>query len=383
MEIFKPSISCEEYSELKLNSTNIVVIPSKFREYTQKLNEEISSHFKLNKRLIQIIEKKIFLDTLNKKNDGTFYFQNQENNYLSFFYYNSWYSADTVNFSNSTQNHIKKFFKRAESTQLNFQQSYYPDAKIKNNNQYFIFIHGILNFYLFKNKVLIEFVKRNLNKLNKINNLINKFVNFVSFLKQSNNKIEIKKYNSNQLQNNEANKIFLNYYKEIKELRFTYELKIGNIINYHDFKEAILSIYNENNKTFIKNDFLRFIFHISKFSDGDYNYIENSVKTIENINERKLDINKIEQIISQIEIKKDYVIDRQYDLSFYSHRQKIINDNFHHLRNLYNELKDIVGDKIDDVINHLLLNKFIGLNREIIDFLIKIAKTETKDLIHL
>jgi hypothetical protein len=348
MEIFKPSISCEEYSELKFNTTNIVIIPNKFKEYTQKLNEEISSYFKLNKRLIETIEKKIFLDTLNKKNDGTFYFQNQKNNYLSFFYYNSWYSANTVNFSNSTQNHIKHFFKSRESTQLNFQQCYYQD--INNNNQYFIFIHSILNFYLFKNKELIEFVKRNINKLNKINNLINKFVNFVSFLKQSNNRIEIKKYNSNQLQINEANKVFLTYYKEIKELKFPYELKIGNMINYHDFKDAILAIYNENNKTFIRNDFLRFIFHITKFSDGDYNYIENSVKTIENINERKLDINKIEQIISQFEIKKDYVIDRQYDLSFYSHRQKIINDDIHHLQNLYNELKDIVGDKIDDII---------------------------------
>ena len=273
MEIFKPSVSCEEYSGLKLNTTNIVVIPSKFKEYTQKLNEEISSYFKLNKRLIETIEKKIFLDTLNKKNDGTFYFQNLENNYyLTFFYYKSWYSMDTVNFSNSTQKAIKHFFKRCELTQLNFQKSYYPDTKINNNNQYFIFVHAILNFYLFKNKELIEFVERNLNKLNKINNLINKFVNFVSFLKQSNNKIEIKKYNSNQLLSNEANKIFLNYYKDIKELRFPYELKIGNIFNNHDFKETILSIYNENNKSFINNDFLRFIFNISKYSDGDYNY---------------------------------------------------------------------------------------------------------------
>jgi len=72
-----------------------------------------------------------------------------------------------------------------------------------------------------------------------------------------------------------------------------------------------------------------------------------------------------------------------YDLNLYSHRQKIINDNFHYIRNLYNEISNICSSDTFQIINNLLISDEKYRVNNVISFLLKIATTDTHKLIYL
>jgi hypothetical protein len=70
-------------------------------------------------------------------------------------------------------------------------------------------------------------------------------------------------------------------------------------------------------------------------------------------------------------------------MSFYSHRQKIINENFHFMRTMYNELFALCGNKTNEIYTKLLVDKHLGIGNKILIFLKKVSTTKTEDLIHL
>jgi len=367
----EPSISLETFSLLKMSNDYISVIPSKIPDYNIFLINEISSKFKINKTIIETINKNLFSECINKKIFG------KQSYFLGFITHPK--LKNYRKFSHITNNYVKEFFK------INSLTSYYYDFNFDklHNNDYFEFIYYIISVYSQKNKDLVDFVNRNINKLIKLNTKLNKYVNYVSFLNQSEISLEINNYLNNKLTILESDKIITKYYSEIKDLDYTFDESIGKIINKYHFMNIIKNIYGEyGSNHFIKNNSLRFIFNILNMPQGEYNFIKNKLDIFNYIIEKKIDLVKIENIMDNYEKIMNHIL-LHFNMSFYSHRQKIINENFHFMRTMYNELFALCGNKTNEIYTKLLVDKHLGIGNKILIFLKKVSTTKTEDLIHL
>lgn len=373
----EPSISLETFSFLKMSNDYISVIPAKIVEYNIFLINEISSKLKINKKIIETINRNIFFECINKKIFG------KESYFLGFITNHK--LKGYKQFSDITNHYVKQFFK------INCLISYHYDFNSfdltndrLHNNDYFEFIYYIISVYIKKNNDLVDFVNKKINQLMKLNTKLNKYVNYVSFLNQSEISLEVNNYLNKKLSILESDRIIAKYYPEIKELDYTFEESIGKIINKHHFTNIIKNIYGEFGPNhFIKNNSIRFIFNILNMPQGEYNFIKNKLEMIDYIIEKKIDLSKIEYILDNFEKIMEYILDHHFNISFYAHRQKIINEKFHFMRTLYNELIDLGGNKTNEIFTKLLVDKHLGISNKILIFLKKVSTTKTEDLIHL
>jgi hypothetical protein len=115
---------------------------------------------------------------------------------------------------------------------------------------------------------------------------------------------------------------------------------------------------------------------------GEYNFIKNKLDIFNYIIEKKIDLVKIENIMDNYEKIMNHIL-LHFNMSFYSHRQKIINENFHFMRTMYNELFALCGNKTNEIYTKLLVDKHLGIGNKILIFLKKVSTTKTEDLIHL
>jgi len=373
----EPSVSLETFSFLKMSNDYISVIPSKIIDYNIFLINEISSKLKINKKIIETINKNLFSECINKKIFG------KESYFLGFI--NHPKLKNYKQFSDITNRYVKQFFK------INCLISYHYDFNSfdltndrLHNNDYFEFIYYIISVYIQKNIDLVDFVNKKINQLMKLNTKLNKYVNYVSFLNQSEESLEVNNYLNKKLSILESDRIIMKYYPEIKELDYTFEESIGKIINKYHFNNIIKNIYGEyGSNDFIKNNSLRFIFNILNMPQGEYNFIKNKLEMIDYIIEKKIDLSKIENILENYEKIMDHILDHHFNISFYAHRQKIINENFHFMRTMYNELFALCGNKTNEIFTKLLVDKHLGISNKILIFLKKVSTTKTEDLIHL
>jgi hypothetical protein len=314
------------------------------------------------------------MDILNRHNITT-----QFNYYLRFITINTWYSTQTIKFDNKTLQHIHNFLSKRSQTSLRYDYESLPSSK---NNQYFIFIHNYLNYHIFKIKEFIYCVNRYINNIININKKLNKIVNYISYLNQSENQNIIKNFLRKRITSYEANKIIIKFSPEIKDLDLKYNEAIGIIFSRFDFKSIIYKLYGDNyGFKFIKNDTIRFIDYLLKFNKIDIKILEENNKIINLCIEKNYNLIRIEEIIQEFKNIMDKII--IYDLNLYSHRQKIINDNFHYIRNLYNEISNICASDTYQIINNLIISEEKHRINNVISFLLQIATTDTHKLIYL
>jgi hypothetical protein len=237
---------------------------------------------------------------------------------------------------------------------------------------------------LYKINEFIYFINRNINKIININKKLNKTMNYISYLNQTDNKKIIDEFLSKKVNTYGLNKIIIKFAPEIKELELSYSESIGKIFSRFDFKNIVYNIYGvKNSQSFIKDNTIRFIDYLSKFSKMEIKYIEQNNKMLDLIADKKYDLIKIEEIIKDFKSILNKIICNNYDINLYSHRQKIINDNFHHIRNLYNEINNICTSDSFPIINNLIMNKEKNRNKQIVDFLLQVATTPTHELIYI
>jgi len=373
---YKPSIKIEDFTQLHFSNIYISLNPSKLIKYEKFLINEISKHFKINHQIIKIIYNNCNIDILNKHN-----ITKQYNYYLTYTILNTRYSSQTIKFSNKTLEHIFEFLSNTKISCYQYDNNSYSNSK---NNQYFIFIWHYLKFYLFQINNFIQCINIYSNKIININRKLNQTVNYISFLNQSENKKIINNFLRKKVNTYEINNIIIKFFLEIKELDLEYYETIGFIFTRYDYKNIIYNLYGDRfGIHFIKNNTIKFIDYLLKFNKIDIKYLAETNKIIQLIREKDYDFKKIEEIIAEFKIIMDKIIDNYYDLSLYSHRQKIINDHFHYARNLYNQINKICFDNTIDIIYNLLEATEKYRNKEMIDFILKIATTETYDLIYL
>jgi hypothetical protein len=373
---YQPSVTIEEFIQLHFSDVSISLYPNKLIMYENLLINEIASNFKINKLILKFIINNLNIDILNNSR-----ITNQENYYLYFTIINTWYSSQTIKFSNKSLNYIKNFLSKKT---LSIYRYDYEAASYYKHNQYFFFVQNYLSFHLCKINEFIHFINRNMNKIININKKLNKTINYISYLNQSDNKKIIDEFLCKRINSYEMNKIIIKYGPEIKELELPYNESIGKIFSRFDFKTIVYNIHGiKNNQNFIKDNTIRFIDYLSKFSKMEIKYVEQNNKILDLITDKKYDLIKIEEIIKDFKSIVNRIISNYYDINLYSHRQKIINDNFHHIRNLYHEINNICTSDSFPIINNLVMNKEKYINKQIVDFILQVATTPTHELIYI
>jgi hypothetical protein len=376
MNFYKPSISLEEYTQMYFSNNFISLNPSKLQKYEKFLINEISSYYKINILIIKKINNNLTIDILNKHN-----ITHQKNHYLSYEFLNTWYSTQTIKFSNKSLYYINKFLSINSLSQYKFD---YESLHYSINNEYFNFVHNYIYFFIFKINELIDFVNKHSHKLININKKLNKYINYIAYLNQSDNKKIIDNFLRKKIDSHESNKIIIKFTSEIKELELQYRETIGKIFSNFDYKNIIYNLNGERyERSFIKNDVIRFIVYLSKFTKLELKNLEGKNSIYDLIKNKNYDLLKIEEIIKEFQNIAIDILNKNYNLRLYSHRQKIINVDFHYLRNLYNEIKNISSFDAYKIINNLAISKELIFNKNIISFLLKIATTETPNLIYL
>lgn len=373
-KFYKPSIFIEEFIQLHFSNIHISLYPSKLINYEKFLINDISKFLKINNKIIRNIYNNLSMDIFNGH-----YITNELNYYLTFTTINTWYSPQTIKFSNKTLQYINNFLSKRTLSSFRYDYESSPSSK---NNQYFIFIHTYLNYHIFKIKELIHCINRNINKIININKKLNKTVNYISYLNQSENLNTINNFLRKRISSYEANNVIIKFFPEIKELDLQYNEAMGIIFSRFDYKNIIYNLYGDKyGLKFIKNDSIRFIDYLLRLNKIDIKILEEKNKIINLCTSKDYNFKRIEEIVQEFKNIMDKM--SNYDLNLYSHRQKIINDNFHYIRNLYNEISNICSSDTIQIINTLLISDEKYRINNVISFLLKIANTDTHKLIYL
>ena len=345
--------------------------PSKLKEYNKFLINELSTTYKINKNIINIISKNIDSYLLNI-NDNIFKYINKNNGYLKFIkLQNNIINFDAISFSNL--NKLLKYNNNVESN-LNIITDY---------NDFINFI-----FYFYKNKyeILMNVFKSNLNKLTVINYKVNKIFNYVNFLKEKKNKDMVFDF----IYKNKINKILIEHYDEVIVLDLRYKECIPYFFSKHDLRKVTFNHYNSKNNNVNSQDYalnakikkqpeLSFIYKVMSYSIESIEKIKKAEITIDLLkNKLKDEYFLVDKFIDKINMIVSEIYNLKFNLDYYVDRQKIIHNYSKYLKTLFNDFKNKTNEELTlDVIYNLISNN------NIIMFFLDIIKTETNKLIYL
>lgn len=352
-------------------------IPSKLKEYNNLLIDDLSKYYKINKNIIQIINNNLTGYVLNVPSDVSNYALTIFNNNFIGFYENN--STKSLCFTNITMKNINELLKNNNFIEVSFGPLFHG------NTQYHIFVHFVLMFYKAKFDILIDFMKTEYNQLSIVNHKMNKLLNFVSFLNEKKNKEMVNKFVYRKLNEYDYNKIVVNHYDDIIILDMVYD-ESTRFFNRSHYRNALIREIDKTNKVYkshIKNPNLNFIFKIMDFSKQEITNIKKELITIDLCKERLKDNYQLVPIfIDKLKMIEFEIYNYNYDLQLYVHRQRIIHDYSKYLKTLYNDFKAKINEELtNDVIHTLIINKC--RDKRINNFILKIIKTDTENLIYL
>jgi hypothetical protein len=376
--LYTPDINFDRFMQYKdfpynYGYPNYVFVPSQLKKYNNKIINEIASYYKINLKIIELIDNNLTIHILNSRNQVTKCIDNLSNNSYFGFYIN--YETNIRSFDKSMQTDIKNV--------LNINTLYQIDF-YKHNNEYSYFVDFILFFYRHKCARLIDLVNTNINKIISINNKVNKIINFVSFLKEKKNQKIVDDLVFRRIDEYNQNKIILQFYDEVKDLEIESNEVIYNIFTRHDLRVVTFNLLGNKYKRtgYNKNSYLSFVYKLLSISKVEFNNIKKEIDTIDSIKSKIENIKIIYDIINkinEIELEINYL---NYNVKLYVHRQRIINDYSKYLKTLHTNLIENIGKSLtNEVIHNLIIAK--KNNQEVIRFLYTIIQTNSEDFITL
>jgi len=371
---YKPDINFDKFVQYKDFPFNYgypkyLCIPSQFKKFNDKIIIEIASYYKINIKIIELIDNNLTTHILNSRNQITKCINNLSNNRFFGFYINP--ETKIRNFDKEMLNDIKNLLNINILYQIDFYHL---------NDEYSFFVDFILLFYRHKCARLIELVNTNINKIISINNKVNKIINFVSFLKEKKNQKIVDDFVFRRVDEYNQNKIILQFYDEVKDLEIEQNEVINNIFTRHDLRVVTFNILGNNYKKFgyNKNYYLSFIYKLLNISKSQFNIIKKEVETINKLENTNI-IYDIIYKINEIESEINYL---NYDVKLYVHRQRIINDYSKYLKTLHANMIEKIGITLtNEVVNNLIIAK--KYKQDVIRFLYIIIHTRSEDFITL
>jgi hypothetical protein len=375
---YKPDINFDKFVQYKDFPFNYgypkyLCIPSQFKKFNDKIIIEIASYYKINIKIIELIDNNLTTHILNSRNQITKCINNLSNNRFFGFYINP--ETKIRNFDKEMLNDIKNLLNINILYQIDFYHL---------NDEYSFFVDFILLFYRHKCARLIELVNTNINKIISINNKVNKIINFVSFLKEKKNQKIVDDLVFRRVDEYNQNKIILQFYDEVKDLEIEQNEVINNIFTKHDLRVVTFNLFGNRYKKFEynKNNYLSFIYKLLNINKSQFNLIKKEVETIDSIISKIGNARIIYDIIykiNEIELEINYL---NYNVKLYVHRQRIINDYSKYLKTLHFNMIEKIGPTLtNEVFHNLIIAK--KYKQDVIRFLYTIIHTNSEDFITL
>ena len=371
---YKPDINFDKFVQYKDFPFNYgypkyLCIPSQFKKFNDKIIIEIANYYKINLKIIELIDNNLTSHILNSRNQITNSINNLSNNRYFGFHIN--YDTKIRTFDKEMLNDIKNLLNINTLYQIDFYQV---------NDEYSFFVDFIMLFYRHKCARLIELVNANIYKIISINNKVNKIINFVSFLKEKKNQKYVDDLVFRRVDEYNQNKIILQFYDEVKDLEIEPNEVINNIFTRHDLRVVTFNILGNKYKKFAynKNYYLSFVYKLLNISKFQFNNIKKEVETINKIE----NINIIYDIIYRINEIESEINYLNYNVKLYVHRQRIINDYSKYLKTLHSNMIEKIGVTLtNEVVNNLIIAK--KYKQDVIRFLYIIIHTRSEDFITL
>lgn len=375
---YKPDINFDKFVDYKDFPFNYgypkyQCIPSQFKKFNDKIIIEIASYYKINIKIIELIDNNLTTYILNSRNQITKCINNLSNNRYFGFYINP--ETKIRNFDKEMLNDIKNLLNINTLYQIDFYHL---------NDEYSFFVDFIILFYRHKCARLIELVNININKIISINNKVNKIINFVSFLKEKKNQKIVDDLVFRRVDVYNQNKIILQFYDEVKDLEIEQNEVINNIFTKHDLRVVTFNLFGNKYRKFEynKNNYLSFIYKLLNINKSQFNIIKKEVETIDSIISKIGNARIIYDIIykiNEIELEINYL---NYNVKLYVHRQRIINDYSKYLKTLHFSLIEKIGTNLTNEVFHnlIIVKKY---KQDVIRFLYTIIHTNSEDFITL